>query len=103
MKGLFCCGRQEWETGVPTSFNAPDPIFALQVTEAYLECTEDDRDERLYYLLTQHPGRTLVFANAISMVRPSSNGNTQIILWLTSLVLQIEFPYTLCWRVLEKR
>ena len=39
------------------------------MTEAYLECTEDNRDERLYYLLTQHPGRTLIFANAISMVR----------------------------------
>jgi len=39
------------------------------VTEAYLECTEADRDERLYYLLAQHPGRTLIFANAISMVR----------------------------------
>lgn len=40
-----------------------------QVAEAYLECTEDNREERLYYLLTQHPGRILVFANAISMVR----------------------------------
>jgi ATP-dependent RNA helicase DDX24/MAK5 len=44
------------------------PMHA-QVTEAYLDCTEDDRDERLYYLLSQHPGRTLIFANAISMVR----------------------------------
>ena len=43
--------------------------FDVQVTEAYMECTEDDRDEKLYYLLTQHPGRTLIFANAISMVR----------------------------------
>ena len=41
----------------------------VQVTEAYLECTEENRDERLYYLLTQHPGRTLIFTNAISMVR----------------------------------
>lgn len=41
----------------------------LQVVEARLECSEEDRDERLYYMLTQHPGRTLVFANAISMVR----------------------------------
>ena len=41
----------------------------MQVTESYLECTEDDRDERLYYILAQHPGRTLIFANAISTVR----------------------------------
>lgn len=39
------------------------------MSEAYLECTEDDRDEKLYYLLIQHSGRTLIFANAISMVR----------------------------------
>lgn len=39
------------------------------MTEACLECAEEDRDERLYYILTQHPGRTLVFANAISTVR----------------------------------
>lgn len=44
-------------------------MLDAQVTEAYLECTEDNRDERLYYLLTQHPGRTLIFTNAISMVR----------------------------------
>ena len=39
------------------------------MTEAYLDCTEENRDERLYYLLTQHPGRTLIFTNAITMAR----------------------------------
>lgn len=41
----------------------------MQVQEAYLESSEEDRDVRLYYMLAQHPGRTLVFANAISTVR----------------------------------
>lgn len=37
--------------------------------EAYIECGEAERDEYLYTLLSRHPGRTLVFVNAISSVR----------------------------------
>jgi len=39
------------------------------VEEACLECSDAQRDEFLYYILAQHPGRTLVFVNAISAVR----------------------------------
>ena len=41
----------------------------LQVEEAALTCGNAERDEYLYYILAQHPGRTLVFVNAISAVR----------------------------------
>lgn len=41
----------------------------LQVEEAQIQCTDEHRDELLYYLVARHPGRTLVFANAISTVR----------------------------------
>ena len=37
--------------------------------EACLQCSDAARDEVLYYILVQHPGRTLVFVNAISSVR----------------------------------
>lgn len=40
-----------------------------QVEEATLHCGEEERDEFLYYLLAAHPGRTLVFANAVSTAR----------------------------------
>ena len=46
-----------------------DSKLADKVSEAYISCAEDERDELLYYLLALHPGRTLVFANAISGVR----------------------------------
>ncbi len=32
-------------------------------------CPDTERDEYLYYILARHPGRTLVFVNAISSVR----------------------------------
>ena len=41
----------------------------MQVEEAYIECGESERDEYLYCILAKHPGRTLVFVNAISSVR----------------------------------
>ncbi len=41
----------------------------MQVEEACLNCSDAQRDEFLYYILAQHPGRTLVFVNAISAVR----------------------------------
>lgn len=34
-----------------------------------MQCPAAERDEYLYYLLAAHPGRTLVFTNAISAVR----------------------------------
>lgn len=37
--------------------------------EAMLECTDKERDTLLYYLLSTHPGRTVVFCNAISALR----------------------------------
>jgi ATP-dependent RNA helicase DDX24/MAK5 len=39
------------------------------VSEAYLECSDADRDEYLYYILAKHPGRTIVFVNAVSALR----------------------------------
>jgi len=39
------------------------------VEEACVHCSEDGRDEALYYLLAAHPGRTLVFVNAVSAAR----------------------------------
>ena len=37
--------------------------------EATLHCGDEERDELLYYILAAHPGRTLVFANAVSTAR----------------------------------
>ena len=42
---------------------------AKSIAESALECTEDDRDSLLYYLLSAHPGMTIVFVNAISCLR----------------------------------
>jgi len=42
---------------------------ASTIAESALECTEDDRDAMLYYLLSAHPGMTIVFVNAISCLR----------------------------------
>ena len=42
---------------------------AETIAESALECTEDDRDSLLYYLLSAHPGMTIVFVNAISCLR----------------------------------
>ena len=43
-----------------------------QVTESFLQCSDRERDELLYYLIAHHSGRTLVFTNAISGVCPTS-------------------------------
>ncbi|GAX73897.1 hypothetical protein CEUSTIGMA_g1347.t1 [Chlamydomonas eustigma] len=43
--------------------------LASKVEEAQVHCTDSERDEVLYYLIAKHPGRTLVFVNAISSVR----------------------------------
>ena len=42
---------------------------ATSIAESALECTEEDRDSLLYYLLSAHPGMTIVFVNAISCLR----------------------------------
>ncbi len=34
-----------------------------------MHCSEEERDEVLYYMLAAHPGRTLVFVNAVSTAR----------------------------------
>lgn len=46
-----------------------DRKIADNVVEAFVSCVPDERDTMLYYLLCMHPGRTLVFLNAISGVR----------------------------------
>ncbi|GBF94480.1 DEAD-box ATP-dependent RNA helicase [Raphidocelis subcapitata] len=43
--------------------------LADRVEEASIECLEDERDAALYYLLARHPGRALVFVNAVSSLR----------------------------------
>lgn len=43
--------------------------LAARVEEASIECLEPERDATLYYLLARHPGRTLVFVNAVSSTR----------------------------------
>lgn len=43
--------------------------LGCQVEEATLHCGDEERDELLYYILAAHPGRTLVFANAVSTAR----------------------------------
>lgn len=42
---------------------------ADKISEACISCPEAERDEYLYCLLASHPGRTIVFVNAISAVR----------------------------------
>ena len=42
---------------------------ADKITESCISCAEAERDEYLYCLLVAHPGRTIVFVNAISAVR----------------------------------
>ena len=39
------------------------------MAEAHLTVLEEDREACLYYLLARHPGRTLVFVNAVSALR----------------------------------
>eukprot|EP00892_Ulva_mutabilis_P007776 jgi/Ulvmu1/5370/UM022_0164.1 len=43
--------------------------IANKVVEAYVSCGQEEREAVLAYLLTMHPGRTLVFLNTISSVR----------------------------------
>ncbi|KAK9864148.1 hypothetical protein WJX84_001573 [Apatococcus fuscideae] len=43
--------------------------LADKVTEAQVMCSDNGRDAALYFLLACHPGRTLVFVNAVSALR----------------------------------
>ena len=52
-----------------TSKERKGGAIAETIAESALECTEDDRDSLLYYLLSAHPGMTIVFVNAISCLR----------------------------------
>ena len=36
---------------------------------ARIECTQDDKDLYVYYFCVRHPGRTVIFANSIAVVR----------------------------------
>lgn len=47
----------------------PEATLAASISEAHITCPEVERDEYLYSLLVTHPGRTIVFVNAISSVR----------------------------------
>ncbi|WIA42627.1 hypothetical protein OEZ86_008600 [Tetradesmus obliquus] len=48
---------------------SPSSQLAARVTEGVLHTLEEERDATLYYLLARHPGRALVFVNAVSAVR----------------------------------
>ena len=48
---------------------SPDTRLAEKITESYVSCPEKERDVYVYGLLAAHPGRTIVFVNAISSVR----------------------------------
>jgi ATP-dependent RNA helicase DDX24/MAK5 len=41
---------------------------ATLLTETYFLCNVEDKDLYLYYMLLNHPGKTLVFANSIDGV-----------------------------------
>ena len=43
--------------------------LAERVVEARVACSEEERDAVLYYLLARHPGRAIVFVNAVSSLR----------------------------------
>lgn len=48
---------------------SPERRLAENITEAYVSCPEKERDAYVYCILAAHPGRTIVFVNAISSVR----------------------------------
>jgi ATP-dependent RNA helicase DDX24/MAK5 len=48
---------------------APKNAVVQQLQETYLRCTENARDLYLYYFLRTFEGRTIIFVNAISMLR----------------------------------
>jgi ATP-dependent RNA helicase DDX24/MAK5 len=46
-----------------------EEVMAGNLSEAAVACTEETRDQYLYYVLNRHPGQTIVFCNAISALR----------------------------------
>ncbi|KAL5058358.1 hypothetical protein RYX36_029962 [Vicia faba] len=49
-------------------------ILAAKIEESFIECTEDDKDAHLYYILTVHgQGRTIVFCTSIAALRHISS------------------------------
>jgi ATP-dependent RNA helicase DDX24/MAK5 len=46
-----------------------EEVMAGMLSEAAIACTDETRDQYLYYLLNRHPGQTIVFCNAISALR----------------------------------
>ncbi|OIV89628.1 hypothetical protein TanjilG_14600 [Lupinus angustifolius] len=49
-------------------------ILAAKLEESFIECTEDDKDAYLYYILTVHgQGRTIVFCTSIAALRHISS------------------------------
>lgn len=46
---------------------------AAALTESRIQCTIDEKDLYLYYFLTKHPGRSLVFCNSIGCVQRLTN------------------------------
>jgi len=62
--------RQGNEEAFAVTWSNLKPVMLYsQVEEATLHCGDEERDELLYYILAAHPGRTLVFANAVSTAR----------------------------------
>lgn len=47
--------------------------IAEKVVEARILCSLDEKDYYLYYILTSHPGRTIVFCNSIESVKRLSS------------------------------
>ncbi|XP_045794355.1 DEAD-box ATP-dependent RNA helicase 13 [Trifolium pratense] len=49
-------------------------ILAAKIEESFIECTEDNKDAHLYYILTVHgQGRTIVFCTSIAALRHISS------------------------------
>ena len=46
-----------------------EEVMAVKLSEAAVACTDETRDQYLYYVLNRHPGQTIVFCNAISALR----------------------------------
>lgn len=46
---------------------------AVNLTESRILCELNEKDFYLYYILIQHPGRTIVFSNSIECVKRLSS------------------------------
>ena len=50
-----------------TQFSLPEKLQLARI-----DCTQEDKDLYLYYFCKKHPGRTIIFANSIAVVRKIS-------------------------------